>query len=359
MSFRVLVINPGATSTKIAVFEDEAPAFQKSIAHGVEDLRGIATLIDQIPYRKKLISDALSGEGIDERSFDAIVGRGGLLAPLPGGVYEVSPALLDDARSFRYGEHASNLGPLLSGDFAAISGVKAYVVDPVSTDEWTPVSRISGLKGTDRICHFHALNHKAVARLVASEMGKAYEEVTFIVVHMGTGISVGVHVNGRVVDVNDAMNEGAFSVDRAGSVPTLELIDLCYSGKFSHREMKRHANGNGGIFSYLGTKDMREVENRMKSGEEEANRVVEAFAYQIAKDVGAMAAVCSGKVDRIIITGGMARFKELVDMIVSRVKFIAPVKLVPGEEEMESLVSGALRVLRKIEPAKIYRGSAD
>ncbi|MDR3280970.1 MAG: butyrate kinase [Synergistaceae bacterium] len=356
MSFRVLVLNPGATSTKIAVFEDEKSVFQESVPHGADDLKGFAALIDQIPYRKKLISDALARAGVGEDSFDAVVGRGGLLAPLPSGIYEVSPALLDDARGFRHGEHASNLGPLLAGDFAAASGCKAYVVDPVSTDEWTPVSRVSGLKGIDRVCHFHALNHKAVARLVASELGKAYEDATFIVVHMGTGVSVGVHVNGRVVDVNDAMNEGAFSVDRAGGVPTLALIDMCYSGKFSHKEMKRHVNGLGGIFSYLGTMDMREVERMMKTDEGDARRVVEAFAYQIAKDVGSMAAVCSGNVDRIVITGGMARFKELVDMIASRVEFIAPIKLVPGEEEMESLASGALRVLRGAERAKVYAG---
>jgi butyrate kinase len=350
----VLVINPGATSTKIAFYSGGKSMFQRSLPHGVDDLRRFASFSDQIPYRKSLIRDALSEAGIDGGSFDAVAGRGGILAPVPGGVYEVSDALLDDARECRYGEHASNLGPLLANDFAVMSGCAAYVVDPVSTDEWAPVSRLSGLRGVDRVCHFHALNHKAVARAAASEMGKRYEEVTFIVVHMGTGISVGVHTNGRVADVNDAMNEGAFSVDRAGSVPVLELVDLCYSGRFSHREMKRLLNGGGGIFSYLGTKDMREVENMVRDGDKTAVRVLEAFAYQIAKDVGSMAAACSGRVDLIIITGGMARFRELTRMITSRVEFIAPVKLIPGEREMDALASGVLRVLNGTERALIY-----
>ena len=359
MPFDVLVINPGATSTKIAVFRGDVPVFEEPVKHSVDSLGKYTALLEQIPYRRELISRVLERNGMDGKSFDAVAGRGGLLAPVRGGVYEVSPRLIEDAGSFKYGEHASNLGPILAGDFAAASGCKAYVVDPVSTDEWAPVARMSGLSGVDRVCHFHALNHKAVARRVASEMGCGYEELTFIVAHMGTGVSVGAHINGRVADVYDAMSEGTFSIDRAGGVPILQLIDECYSGKRTRAEMMRRVNGNGGVFSYLGTKDMREIEEREASGDKFARRVVEAFAYQIAKDIGSMAAVCKGKVDRVVITGGLANYGKLVGLLTSYVSFIAPVKVLPGEEEMSALASGALRVLRGEEAALDYIGEIE
>ena len=357
MNYRVFVINPGATSTKIAVFENEFCVWQKTLPHSVDDLSGYPALTDQIPFRKRLIEEELKREGIDARAFGAVVGRGGILAPLPGGTYEVSEELLGDAGSFKYGEHASNLGPVLADEFAAAAGCKAYVVDPVSTDEWISVARPSGLAGMDRVCRFHALNHKAVARVAAAKMGHRYEDVNFVIAHLGTGVTVGAHVRGRVVDVFDPLSEGSMSVDRAGGVPAIQLIDECYSGKYSHREMSRRVNGNGGIFSYLGTKDMREVERLVTEGDEAAIRIVGAFAYQIAKDIGAMAAVCRGEVDRIILTGGMARFKFLADNIIERVKFLAHVDVIPGEEEMSALAFGALRVLLGEEQAKDYAAS--
>jgi butyrate kinase len=237
-----------------------------------------------------------------------------------------------------------------------MAGCGAFVVDPVTTDEWDPVARFSGLAGMDRVCRFHALNHRSVARRVASEMGRTYEESAFIVAHLGTGITVGAHVGGRVIDSCDAMCEGSFSVDRAGWLPTLSLIDMCYSGEFTRSEMLRRVNGGGGVFSYLGTTDMRAVEEMASSGDERALRVVEAMAYQTAKDIGAMAAVCRGRVDCVVLTGALARYKDLADMIASRVGFIAPVRIVPGEDEMESLASGALRVLEGTERAKTYPG---
>jgi butyrate kinase len=351
---RVLAINPGSVSTKIALFDDEKIIYQKILSHSVDDLKGYAALSDQVSYRKKLISEALERSGIDPKSFDAVVGRGGVLAPIPGGTYDISGELLDDARACRFGEHASTLGPILANDFAAEAGCHAYIVDPVSTDEWAPIARLSGLSEMDRACHFHALNHKAVARMVASELGRRYEDVNFVVAHLGTGVSVGAHVKGRVVDSLDPMNEGSMSIDRAGGVSALLLIDMCYSGKFTHKEMRRRLNGSGGIFSYLGTKNMREVERRAEEGDEDARRVTDALAYQIAKDIGSMAVVCRGEIDRIILTGGLARFKYLVDEIISMVCFIAPVKVVPGEEEMISLALGVLRVLRGEERAKSY-----
>jgi butyrate kinase len=354
MNFRLLVINPGAVSTKIAVFEGENAVYQETMAHSADDLSPFGALSDQIPYRKRLISEALGRSGADVGSFDAAVGRGGVLAPVEGGTYEVSCPMMDDALSHRYGEHASNLGPILAYDFASSAGCRAYVVDPVSTYEWAPVARMSGLAGMDRVCHFHALNHKAVARAVAAQMGRKYDDVNFVVAHLGTGVSVGAHVKGRVVDVNDAMNEGAMSVDRSGGVPALLLIDACYSGRLGREEMKRSVNGRGGIFSYLGTKDMREVEDRVSAGDELARRVTDAFAYQIAKDIGSMAVVCRGEIDRIILTGGMARFKYLVDGIISSVAFLARVTVIPGEEEMSALAFGALRVLRGEKIARDY-----
>jgi butyrate kinase len=359
MGFRVLVINPGAVSTKIAVFDGDERAWQKTLSHSVSDLADYQTLTDQMPYRKRLITEELEREGLASGPFDAVVGRGGVLAPVPGGTYEISDAMLDDASDFKFGEHASNLGPILARDFAAVSGCAAYIADPVSTDEWDPVARPSGLAGMDRVCHFHALNQRSVARAAASRLGKRYEDASFVVAHLGTGVSVGAHVGGRVVDVFDAMNEGSMSVDRAGGVPVLPLIDECFSGRYSRDEMKRRLNGRGGVYSYLGTKDMREAERMVTEGDEAAARVVDAFAYQIAKDIGAMAVVCRGQIDRVILTGGMARFKYLADAIISRVEFLAPVEVVPGEEEMGALAEAALRVLRGEECARDYAAERD
>jgi butyrate kinase len=354
VSFKLLVINPGATSTKVAVFDDETLFLQEIVDHGPEDLGIYERLVDQIPYRKKLILEALERHGVAPDSFDAVVGRGGLLAPLPGGVYEVSSDMLDDVRYSRFGEHASNLGPQLADDFARASGCRAFIADPVSTDEMLPIARLSGMHGFDRICLFHALNHKAVARRVASEMGRAYEDTRFIVAHMGSGISIGAHVEGRVVDVFDPMNEGTFSGDRTGSLPVLRLVKMCYSGKYTAEEMLRRINGDGGLYSYIGTKDLRRAWEMVRSGDEHVKTVMHALAYQISKDIGAMAAVCCGRVDAIILTGGMAYSSELVELITERISFIAPVKLVPGEEEMGALAGAALRVLRGTESAKKY-----
>lgn len=359
MPFQILVINPGATSTKIAVFQDERPVLHELIEHRAEDLGAFASLLDQEPYRKKLIADVLGRDGFALSSFDAVVGRGGMLAPMPGGTYEVCREMIDTLREARFGEHASNLGPLLAHDFASMAGCKAYIVDAVSTDELTPVARISGMPDIERPSLFHALNHKAVARQVAGEMGRPYEDLRLIVVHMGTGISIGAHIGGKVVDVNDPMNEGAFSADRTGNLPVRFLINLCYSGKFTHKEMLKKINGGGGMAGYIGTKDLREAWDMACAGDERALTVMQALAYQIAKDIGAMATVCCGKVDCIVITGGMAHSPSLMELLRERIEFIAPIRLLPGEEEMAALASGTLRVLRKEEDSKAYpRGQA-
>jgi len=354
MTNKILVINPGATSTKIAVFHDEERILQEVIEHNAADLSKFTSLMDQLPYRKELILGFLKQGGISETGFSGVVGRGGLLAPMEGGTYEVCGGMMDDLRSGRYGYHASNMGAILASEFARMSSCKAYIVDPVSTDELAPCARISGLPEISRVGKFHALNHKAVARSVAAEMGKPYEEVRFIVAHLGTGVSVGAHMGGRVVDINDPMNEGTFSADRAGTLPSLELVGLCYSGTYTHEEMKRKLCGGSGLGAYIGTKDLREAWSMVDAGDEHVKAILEAFVYQIAKDIGAMSAVFCGKLDRIVLTGGMAYSERLVEAIRERVDFIAPLKIVPGEEEMKALALGTLRVLRGTEKAKSY-----
>lgn len=354
MAFRMLVINPGATSTKIAVFKDERAFLQELIEHDSAELASFCGLPEQEPYRKKLILDVLKRADVEPTSFDAIAGRGGLLVPMPGGTYEVCPNMLATLRESRHGEHASNLGALLAYDFALLAGCKAYIVDPVSTDEFDPVARISGLPEIQRPSRYHALNHKAVARRFASSQGRSYADMRLIVAHLGTGTSVAAHIGGKSIDVNDPLNEGTFSVDRAGSLPVREFMELCYSGKYDRREMTKKIGQEGGLFAYIGTKDLRRAWEMADGGDEEARMAIEAMAYQIAKDIGSMAAVCCGKVDNIILTGGMAYSERFVALIEERVSFIAPVRIMPGEEELTSLAMGVLRVLRKEENALTY-----
>lgn len=354
MTQKILVINPGATSTKIAVFYDEQPVLQEVVEHNASDLSAFTSLMGQLPYRKEIILGVLGRGGIEEKDFTGVVGRGGLLAPMEGGTYEVCAAMMDDLRTGRYGYHASNMGAILASEFARMASCKAYIVDPVSTDELAPCAQISGLPDIRRVGKFHALNHKAVARGVAAELGIPYGEARFIVAHLGTGVSVGAHIGGRVVDINDPMNEGTFSADRAGTLPSLELVNLCYSGKYTHEEMKKKLCGGSGYAAYIGTKDLREAWAMADAGDENAKIILEAFIYQISKDIAAMSAVFCGKLDRIILTGGMAHSQRMVEAIRERVGFIAPLKIVPGEEEMRALALGTLRVLDGTERAKSY-----
>jgi butyrate kinase len=356
MGFKLLVINPGSTSTKIAVYEDEAPIFKKSVNHPVEDLKPFARIFDQFDYRFGLIRSALEEAGISLSDLSAAVGRGGLLKPMPSGTYRVDERMMRDLREAPRGEHASNLGGALALRFAREAGpeVPAFIVDPVSVDEFEPVARISGSPEIERPSFLHALNHKAVARRVAAGMGRRYEEVNLVVAHMGSGVSVGAHKRGRVVDVNEARQEGPFSAERAGGVPAMLLVDLCYSGKYTHQQMRDNLARNWGLGGYLGTKDLREVEARIAGGDRFAELILDALAYQVAQEIGAKAAVLKGQVDRIVLTGGMAHSENLVGRIRERVAFLAPIEVVPGEEEMEALAQGALRVLRGEEEPKAY-----
>jgi butyrate kinase len=352
---KILVINPGSTSTKIAVFDDESSVLEKTIRHSSEELKDFKNIIEQYDFRVKVIENVLKENGFKLEDFDAFVGRGGLLHPIESGTYRVNEAMLEDLKECKYGEHASNLGAIIAYNLATKVNKPAYIVDPVVVDEMEPLARYSGLKGIERKSIWHALNQKAVARRAAKDLHKKYDEVNLIVVHLGGGISVAAHKKGRTVDVNNALNgDGPFAPERAGGLPTISLVDLCMSGKYTYEEMKKLLAGKGGLVSHLGTNNAIEVEERIEKGDEYAKLVYEAMAYQVAKTVGEMAAVLKGEVDAIILTGGLARSKMLTDWIKERTSFIAPVLLYPGEDEMRALAEGALRVLKGEEKEKIY-----
>ena len=342
---RLLIINPGATSTKIAVYEDETEAFSSSISHAQPELAGFARVVDQLPLRERLVREALRQAGFFPASFDAVCSRGGLVRHIPSGTYVIDDQVIHDIYNPPFGEHASSLGPLIARSIADEAKIPALLVDPVSVDELQPVARISGLAGMERESFFHALNQKAVARKAAGDLGKPYESLNLIVVHMGGGVSVAAHEKGRVIDVYNVKDEGSFSLDRAGSLPVNALVNLCYSG-ISKQELKKKLSFEAGVYSYLQTHDFREVERRMLAGDADAEIIFRAMAYQHAKDIGAMAAVLHFSVDAILLTGGIAYSDRFCAEISSYVEKIAPILRYPGEEEMKALALGALRVLR-------------
>ncbi len=342
-------------NNKIAVYDDEKIFCEETLRHTTEEVCAFEKIYDQYEFRKNIIVESLEKNNIPLDSIDGLVGRGGLLKPIEGGTYEVNERMLEDLKVGLLGEHASNLGGIIAYEIAKSIGKRAFIVDPVVVDEMEDVARISGLKGIDRKSIFHALNQKAVGRIYARELGKKYEDLNLIVAHLGGGISVGAHKKGRVIDVPNALDgEGPFSPERAGSLPIGDLVKLCFSGKYSLDEVKKMLKGNGGMVSYLGTNDAREVEERINNGDKEAELIYYAMAYQVAKDIGAQAAVLKGQVDGILITGGIAYDKRFVSWIEERVKFIGPVKAYPGEDELTALAEGGLRVLRGQEEGKIY-----
>ncbi len=353
MGFSILAINPGSTSTKIAFFRDEEQVFKESLHHPKEELDKYEKIVDQYEFRLGVILKFLEEKKIEK--LDAVVGRGGLLKPIPGGTYRVNEAMLHDLRIGLQGEHASNLGGILAYEIGKKYSAPAFIVDPVVVDEMEPIAKISGLPEIERRSIFHALNQKAVARQAAKDLGKTYEEVNLIVVHLGGGISVGVHKGGRVVDVNNALNgDGPFAPERAGGLPVWDAMKLALSGKYTERELKKKLAGKGGVVAYLGTNNMREVEEKVKAGDEKAKLIFEAMAYQVAKEIGADATVLKGQVDAIVLTGGLAYSDLFVNMVKERVSFIGKVMVYPGEDEMRALACGALRVLRGEEEAKEY-----
>lgn len=350
----ILAINPGSTSTKIANFENETCIWKQEIYNSASEMRNFVRVEDQYEYRIALVLKTLEEKGTPLEEYNAIVGRGGMLKPLIGGTYLVDDYLVRILQNAPEGEHASNLGGIMAYYLGQRIQVPAYIVDPVSVDEMEPVARLSGLPELPRLSQSHALNMKAVARKVASEMGRSYSNVNLIVAHLGGGISVAPHYKGKMIDVNNANNEGPFSIERCGTLPATQLIKLCYSGIYSEKEMLTKILKEGGIYAYLGTKDGREAEKRMFNGDQTAKLVLEGFSYQVAKEIGAMATVLSGEVDRIILTGGLAYSDFITREIIRRVSFIARVVVSPGEEEMIALALGALRVLRGEELALTY-----
>lgn len=349
-----LVINPGSTSTKVAVFEGTNNLKQKNLSHSIEEISKFDKIADQFNYRKDAILDWYREEGYELSNLAAVVGRGGLLRPMPSGTYRVTDAMLEDLRIGIQGEHASNLGGIIAKAIADAEGVEAYIADPVAVDEFDDIARISGLPELPRKSLVHALNIKAVARRVAKKIDKPMNEINFIVAHLGGGISIAPLKNGRIVDVNNANEAGPFSPERAGSVPVGDLVKLAFSGKYTYKELKKKMVGQAGLVGYLGTNDAREVVSRIEKGDKEAELIFNAMSYQIAKEIGACSAVLCGKVDRIILTGGIAYSKLLTDYIIDMIEFIAPVEVVPGEDEMQALAEGANRVLSGEERAKIY-----
>ena len=355
MSIKSLIINPGSTSTKIGVFEDETLLFEETLRHSTEEIASYASILDQKDFRKNIIVNFLNEKNFDIKSLNVIVGRGGMLKPIPGGTYAVTDNLLEDLKIGKQGQHASNLGGILAREIADSIGVPSYIVDPVVVDELMPEARFSGVPELPRTSVFHALNQKAVAKRYAKESGKAYESLNLIVVHMGGGVSVGAHVNGKVVDVFNALDgDGAFSPERAGAVPVGALVKMCFSGNYTEKEVYKKLVGNGGFNAYLGTNDMRDVEKMCNEGNEEAKLIRDAFCLQMSKNIGAMASVMNGSVDQIIVTGGIAYDKYVVAKLKERTGYIAPFTVYPGEDELLALAQGALRVMNGEEKAQEY-----
>lgn len=354
---RILVLNPGSTSTKIGVFINDRAIFEKTIRHEAEALGSFPKIIDQYEFRKKMILEALDEEGINISRLSAVCGRGGLLRPIEGGTYSVNEAMLEDLRSGYSGQHASNLGGILAYHIAAGLNIPAFIVDPVVVDELEPIARVSGFPLIERKSIFHALNQKAVARRIAKQLGRKYEELNVIIAHMGGGITVGVHKKGRVVDVNNGLHgDGPFSPERAGTVPAGDLAALCFSGKYYLDEVMKMLAGQGGLVGYLGTNDALKVEKMINSGDERARLIYDAMAYQTAKEIGSASAVLQGDVDAIILTGGLAYGQSFVQEISRRISWIADVFVHPGENELQALAEGAVRVLSGEEPVKNYPG---
>lgn len=350
----VLVINPGSTSTKVAIFKDEDNILQANLNHSPTELEKFKSVSEQYDLRKEIILKWMNENDFQSGQLKAVVGRGGLLRPMPGGTYVVTEAMLKDLKTGYQGEHASNLGGLIAKSIAELAGVEAFIVDPVAVDEFELVARISGLPQIERRSLGHALNIKAVAHRAAASLGKGLDEINLIVAHLGGGISVAPVKQGKLVDYNNANEMGPFSPERTGGLPVGDLAKLCFSGKYTADEMKRKLRGKGGLAAYTGKNDARDVEKLIEAGDERAKLVYLAMAYQIAKEIASMATVLKGKVDVIVLTGGLAYSKMLMESIIERVAFIAPIKIYPGEDEMKALNEGALRVLSGQEKAKIY-----
>ncbi|AKA71473.1 butyrate kinase [Clostridium scatologenes] len=355
MSYKLLILNPGSTSTKIGVYDGENQILEETLRHSSEEIEKYATVYDQFEFRKEVILKVLKEKNFDINTLDGVVGRGGLLKPIASGTYKVNDAMVEDLKAGVRGEHASNLGGIIASEIGKSINKPSFIVDPVVVDELDEAARISGMPEIERTSIFHALNQKAVAKRYAKENGKKYDELNVIVTHMGGGVSVGAHKKGRVVEVSNALDgDGPFSPERTGGLPVGSLIKLCYSGKYTIEEMKKKISGKGGIVAYLNTNDFREVEQKAQT-DKKAKLVFDAFILQVGKEIGKCAAVLHGKVDAIILTGGIAYSKAVTAAIKDMIEFISPVVVYPGEDELLALAQGGLRVLSGEEQAKEYK----
>ena len=355
--YRILTINPGSTSTKIALFDNDELVFKKNLTHEAEKLAEFNDISEQLPYRTQMVIDALEENNIKLETIDAFSGRGGGLTSVVGGTYEINDLLLHHSKIGYTMKHASVLGAQIAYDLAKVHNKKAYVVNPVTVDEKEEVSRITGIKGIYNESMFHALNQKEVAYKYAKQINKQYNDLNLIVVHLGGGISVGAHRKGKVIDVNNALNgDGPFAPTRSGKIPVIDIIDMCYSGKYTKEEMIELITKKGGFVSHLGTSDARDVKKMIEQGEKYAKLVYDAMIYQVAKEVGACGAVLKGKIDGIILTGGIANDQYFVNSLKDYIEYMGEIAVFPGEEEMEALSNGALRVLRNEEEALEYTG---
>lgn len=347
-SYTILVINPGSTTTKIGVFTDTDEVFSETLGHSVHDLRDFRTVTDQLDFRTAAIEETLTEKSISEDRLDAVVGRGGVLRPVESGTFEISGKMIDDLRTCRFGEHASNLGALIAKIIADRTGISSYIVDPVVVDELDDIARLSGHPNFERRSRFHALNQKAVAREAARMLGGKYEELNIIVAHLGGGTSIGLHRKGRVVDVNNALNgEGPFTPERSGTLPAGDLVDYCFSGGHGRDDIMKMIKGEGGLAAYLGTNSTLEVTERIASGDKRAGTVYRAMAYQVAKTIMGLFAGADGKIDGVVLTGGVVKDGTyMVPWIEKMLGGVSRLIVIPGEHEMKALASGALRVLR-------------
>ena len=351
----ILIINPGSTSTKIGLHCAGEMLLNESVNHSAEELKNFKTIWDQYDYRKAAILNFLENHKISLATIDAIASRGGNVRPIPGGIYPICDAMIKDMKSGVYGKHPTNVGGLVAFDLGRQFGIPVFTLDPPMTDELCTSARYSGIPHIDRLSSFHALNQKATARKISAEIGKPYEEVNMIVVHMGGGISVGAHKKGKIIDVNNALDgDGPFSPERAGSLPAGDLVKMCFSGKYREDEILRLLTGGGGLMAYLGTTNGIEIERRIAEGDQKAAEVFEAMVYQVAKEVGACAAVLEGQVDTIALTGSLVYSKTLMESLQKKISFIAPIHLNPGENEMLALAEGVLRYFNGDEQLSAY-----
>ncbi|GAB6169026.1 butyrate kinase [Clostridium carnis] len=356
MSYKLLIINPGSTSTKIGVYDGEKSILEETLRHSSEEIGAYKTIYDQFQFRKDIILNVLKEKNFDINTLNDVVGRGGMLKPMEGGTYSVNEKMLEDLKVGVQGQHASNLGGILASQIGNELKIPSFIVDPVVVDELDDVARVSGVPELPRVSKFHALNQKAVAKRFSKENGKSYDELNLIVVHMGGGVSVGAHKHGRVVDVNNALDgDGPFSPERAGSVPVGSLIKMCFSGKYTEKEVYSKIVGKGGYVAYLNTNDARDVLKLVAEGNKDAKLYYNAFIYQVCKAIGEMATVLCGKVDAIVTTGGIAYSDIIINDIKNRVEWIAPITVYPGEDELLALAQGAIRVLSGEEKAKEYK----